>query len=146
MACSTTDTRTLVRFVNNCLRVVKKDETLFCSDNTCLTDFYESIKDFNFESVTLGATGGTALIERDCNLIFISSEWPSTATESQKNLELQLSDFDYSGSTLGATALSTEKLPIKDLFFVNSVEDYKHIKVTNPSSHEVKVSIFTAKS
>lgn len=148
MSCAANDTRTLVRFISNCLRVVKSGDTLFCSDNLCLNDFYESINDFNFETISLGATGSTTLIERECNLIFINTEWPTTAPESEKTLELQLSDFDYTlGGTgpLGATALSTEKIPFKDIFFINSVENHEHIKVTNPSQHDAKISIFTAK-
>jgi hypothetical protein len=146
MSCIT-DTRTLVRFIENCLKVTKSGDTLFCSDKLCLSNFFQSIDTFSFDSFVIGATGGTGAISRDMNFMYVAVDWPSSALESEKTLELQVSNFDYVGGTgpLGATGLSSEKVPLKDLYITNSSIDYKELFFTNKSKHIVTLNVFTAK-
>jgi hypothetical protein len=150
MSCSENQSTTkYVKFINNKPSVTKGSDTIMSFIEGCLTPFFQVITDYTVRTITLGATGGTALINEDMNFIMLKTAWPSTALESEKKLELQLSDFDYTiGGTgpLGATGQSAEKLPFKDLFMINSVENHEHLLFTNPSKHEVVISVLTAKS
>lgn len=147
MGCVSTDTRTLVRFIDNELTVTKGEDTLFCSSKLSLSNYFLSASSYNFESVVISATGGTANFNRDMNFIYASVEWPTSALESEKTIELQLSNFDYVGGTgpLGATAVSSERIPIKNLFVTDSVEKHGYLYFTNNSIHNVTLNLFTAK-
>ena len=147
MGCDSSDTRTLVRFIDNCLKITKGNDIQLCSDELCLKDFFQSVSTFNYEQIKLSA-GSTASINKEMNFIFIQASWPSTAVESSKKLELQVSDFDYTiGGTgpLGATGLNSEKIPFKELYMINAVENHEHLYFTNPSIHPVTINLFTAK-
>lgn len=150
MSCSnSSDTRKLVRLSNSTPSITQGSSTLAEFSEASFKNFFQEVTNYYMDSISLGTGGATALVNRESDFIFIKATWPTTALESEKKLNLQLSDFDIVGGTgataLGATALSAEKIPFKDFFIINSTESHEHVQVTNNSTKKVTLNIITAK-
>lgn len=212
------DSRKILRLSNSKPIITQGSTTLMEFNEGDLSSFFQVISSYMIQTIVLPAGGGTSLINQNMNFIMIKTAWPLTTLESEKSVELQLSDFDYGNvytgatgtiesagttvtgattdftnysagdriesggqirtidaigstvsltttvafspaiaigstfstvtydTTLGATALQTEKMPFKDLFMINAIECHDHIKLTNQSIHTVTISLLTAKT
>ena len=218
MGCEETDIRKLIQFSAGVPVITQGSTTLIEVTQNDLGPFFQVIDTYQVETISVVA-GASASVGREMNFIMANVLWPAAALESEKKVELQISDFDYGNvftggtgtigstgatvtgattsfvvgftggdriesggqirivdavgstvsltttvafspaittgatfskvtynTTLGATAQSIEKFPIKELFLVNSVENHKHLKFTNLTAHDITISLLTAKS
>lgn len=102
----TDSTSKFVKIIGNTPSITKNKDTLLSFVEGNLSNFSQAITDYDVKSFVLGPSGGTGsttLVNQDMNFIMINATWPSTALESEKQLELQLSDFDYVDVFTGAT-------------------------------------------
>jgi hypothetical protein len=141
-------TSKFVKFIHNVPSIVQGSDTLIAFVEGNLSNFYQQVDGYHIHSFVLGANGSTTTINQDMNFILAVATWPTVALESEKILELQLTKFDPIGGTgpLGATGLSTELIPIKDIFMLNSEITHEHLQFTNNSlTQTVTINLLTAK-
>lgn len=97
------DSRKILRLSNSKPIITQGSTTLMEFNEGDLSSFFQVISSYMIQTIVLPAGGGTSLINQNMNFIMIKTAWPLTTLESEKSVELQLSDFDYGNVYTGAT-------------------------------------------
>ena len=146
--CSDTDKRKIIRWVGCKPSVFRSQQTLFTADDLALCSWFQEVGTYNFVTVLLDS-GQDATVNINSKYVFVKNAWPTTALESEKNVEIVLNQQPglvgmYIPFNIGATSGINSSV-YKDIFHINTENVLTtQVKINNVSPYTVSVSMLYA--
>lgn len=149
--CTSDDNDKVVRVVDNSFVVAQGADLLFETESLNLGSFFQRIESYHYGTYSIPYGERLIFDMNDNNFEFlhIRVSWPEDVKLGEKMLELFLPSPRVSKNmTIPAFHSDEEvfvKLPLKDIFALNTVRDMSEFRVINVGGGEAKLHVLAAK-